>query len=391
MVVKLEQIIGANAERSRSHNRQLVLGQVRRAGHSGRAEIARASGLSTQAVSNIIAELARDGLLLEQGRSSGGRGLPAIQYALNPAGGFAFGVEIRPRAMFAVLLDLMGRTVFSHRCTLDACDPLAVTRQALTLRDRALAETNVPHHRILGVGVVMPGPFGTTALADCATELPGWRGIDRADWFTDAFGVPAVVENDANAAAMAEHVSGVAQDMQDYAFLYFGTGLGLGLVSQGQLVRGAFGNAGEIGHVAVPGATGAVTLEQAVSRLSVQRHLARHHITASDSATLAALYAQGNAALLEWLSTAAQPLCHAVALLENLFDPQSIILGGAMPDAIIDHLIAHTPQPARTVVNRPDRTLPRLLRGASGRMTAALGAASLVINATFTPQLAVAV
>jgi len=391
MLSGLEQIIGANAERSRSHNRQLVLGQVRRAGHLGRAEIARASGLSTQAVSNIIAELERDGLLIEQGKSSGGRGLPAIQYAINPVGGFAFGVEIRPGAVFAVVLDLLGRTVFSRHSTLDGDDPVAATSKVLALRDRALGDTGIPGGRILGAGVVMPGPFGTTALGDGATELPGWQGIDMAAWFTDAFGVPSHVENDANAAAMAEHVSGVARDMRDFAFLYFGTGLGLGLVSEGRLVRGAFGNAGEIGHIDVPGPEGAVKLEQAVSRHSVQRHLKRHGIASTDTAALAQLYDARAAPLMDWLESASRPLSHAIALVENLFDPQAIILGGALPDEMIDHLIARVPLAVRSVANRPDRTGPRLLRGASGRMTAALGAASLVINNTFTPQLAVAV
>jgi len=391
MIVKLEQIFGANAERSRGHNRQLVLGQVRRAGRVGRAEIARASGLSTQAVSNIIGELEREGLLVEQGKSSGGRGLPAIQYAINPAGGFAFGVEIRPRVVFAVMLDLLGRTVFSHRCTLNGGDPVAATAKVLALRDLALADTGVPDERILGAGVVMPGPFGTTALGDGATELAGWQGIDMAAWFTDAFGRPAHVENDANAAAMAEHVSGVARGMGDFAFLYFGTGLGLGLVSGGRLVRGAFGNAGEIGHVAVPGHDGAVLLEQAVSRLSLQRHLAHHGIDAPDSAALSHLYGAGNAPLRAWLDNAGLPLAHAIALIENLLDPQCIVLGGAMPDEMIDHLIAAVRLPVRSVANRPVRAHPRVLRGASGRMTAALGAAALVINDTFTPQLAAAV
>ncbi|WP_164512262.1 ROK family transcriptional regulator [Oceaniglobus ichthyenteri] len=389
--MKFDQIIGANAERSRTHNRQLVLGQVRRGGTMGRAEVARASGLSIQAVSNIIADLERDGLLEEQGKSSGGRGLPAIQYAINPAGGFAFGVEIRPGAVFAIMLDLAGRAVFSCRCTLERSDPLTATARVLALRDRAVADLGIPKTRIMGAGVVVPGPFGPTGLSNSATELPNWDGIDRAAWFSEAFGVPTMVENDANAAAMAEHVSGRARELQHYAFLYFGTGLGLGLISEGRLVRGAFGNAGEIGHIAVPGPDGPVLLEQAVSRLSVEHYLTKHGITAPNSSALADLYAAQNTALGDWLNGSLVPLAHAITLIENIFDPQAIILGGAMPDTIIDHLIAHVPLNQRSVAHRPDRTGPRLIRGASGRMTAALGAASLVINNSFTPQLAVVV
>jgi predicted transcriptional regulator len=69
-------VVGANSERSRSHNRQVVLGRVRAAGEIGRAEIARASGLSTQAVSNIIADLLEDGFIVERGRRVGGAACP---------------------------------------------------------------------------------------------------------------------------------------------------------------------------------------------------------------------------------------------------------------------------------------------------------------------------
>jgi predicted NBD/HSP70 family sugar kinase len=63
-----------------------------------------------------------------------------------------------------------------------------------------------------------------------------------------------------------------------------------------------------------------------------------------------------------------------------MFDPQTVILGGAMPDAILDHLVAHAPLPALSVSNRPNAPHPRLMRGASGRMTATLGAAALILN-----------
>jgi len=84
----------------------MVLDRVRRAGRIGRAEIARGSGLSTQAVSNIISDLLADGLISEQGRKPTTRGQPPVQYGLNPCGGYAVGIEIRPDAIVAAILDL---------------------------------------------------------------------------------------------------------------------------------------------------------------------------------------------------------------------------------------------------------------------------------------------
>lgn len=390
MTANPESVVGANAERSRNHNRQVVLARVRSAGQIGRAEIARASGLSTQAVSNIIADLLADGMILEQGRRTGMRGLPAVQYGVNPAGGYAFGVEVRPDAVFAALLDLSGETLFSERCALQDATLDAVTRTLQSLLTRAVEATGADRARVLGAGIVLPGPFGETGIEGGEAELPDWHHVDLVGWFEDALSLPVFVENDANAAAMAERVKGVAQGLDTYAFLYFGTGIGLGLVAQGRLMPGSFGNAGEIGHIPVPCGGQTVPLETVVSRLSVQRHLAGAGLNVTDGGDLRALYADNNPHLTAWLARATEPLSAAITTVENLFDPQAVILGGAMPDALLDHLIAATPLTDRSVSYRTSREIPRLLRGASGRMTATLGAASLVINRAFTPTIAVA-
>ncbi len=381
-------VLGANALRARSHNRRLVLGRVYAAGRIGRADIARASGLSTQAVSNIIADLLDDGMIVEQGRRAAARGLPPVQYAVNPRGGYALGAEIRPDAVLATLMDLTGEIVFSERRPLPDPGRPAVTDAVRVIKGRAIAAAGIDAARVVGAGLVMPGPFGATGIRDSGSELPGWEDTDPRVWFTRALDLPVAVENDANAAAMAERIAGAAQGMETYAFLYFGTGLGLGIVSQGQLLTGAFGNAGEIGHVPVPGVEGPIPLEDMVSRLSVRRHLARAGLTANSIDDLQSLYFQRHTALLDWLGRAAGPLSAAIAMVENLFDPEAVILGGAMPDCIVDHLIGGLTLTQRSVANRPDRRAARVIRGSCGRMTATQGAAALVLNRLFTPTIA---
>ena len=369
---------GSNAERSKHRNRQAVLGQVRAAGTMGRAEIARALSLTTQTVSNIIAELSEDGMLLEKGRLSAGRGLPAIQYALNPEGGYALGIEVRPDAIFAALLDMTGNAVTTERVAISQTQPDAVIAHVKALLARALAQVPAAQGRMLGAGVVMPGPFGVTGIAGMGSDLTGWQEVDAQALFEQATGLPVVLSNDANAAAMAERINGVATDITSFAYLYFGAGLGLGLVHGGQLMRGAFGNAGEIGHIPMPDKSG--KLEDALSRLSVQRHLQKAGKDARDVDALAQLFQQSDPDLLSWLGTANTALGHAMAIVENVFDPQTIVLGGAMPDEILDHLVEHAPLPELSVSNRPQAPHPRLMRGASGRMTATLGAAALILN-----------
>ncbi len=388
MVSTLKPQLGANPERARSHNKQLVLRAIRHVGAVGRAEIARASGLSTQAVSNIISDLLGEGLLIEQGVRSAGRGLPVQQYAIKPDGGYAFGVEVRPTAVFTALVDLVGTPLLTHRTLLRSAAKSNILETVSAQLDSALTEAQISKGALMGAGIVMPGPFGDTGLTGTESELPGWNTGDPAEIFANMLHLPVFVENDANAAAMAERMNGVARGLDDFAYLYFGQGLGLGLVQNGQILQGAFGNAGEIGHIQVLVDGHAVELESATSRLSVQAWLAREGLKVTNMEDLISLYSSANRHLLVWLDKAAQALSSALSIIENLFDPQTVILGGAMPDVLLDHIIARTALPDRSVSNRPDRAHPRLMRGTSGRMTATLGAAALVLHQAFTPTIA---
>jgi predicted NBD/HSP70 family sugar kinase len=377
---------GSNAERSRSSNRRAVMGYIHNAGAMGRAELARSLSLSTQAVSNIIADLMDDGLLHEKGTRVSGRGLPAVQYGINPEGGYAFGVEIRPEVVFATLLDMQGSAVFTQRLALDDARPGTVVKHIVGLRDQAIADIPAAKNKLLGAGIVMPGPFGATGLAGLGSDLPEWGTVDPKQLFEEALGLPVMVSNDANAAAMAERITGVAQGLSSYAYLYFGTGVGLGLVSRGHLVPGAFGNAGEIGHISVPVNGTLASLESVLSRLSVQRHMMKTGLRAIDYESLEELFQKRDPQLMQWLETASLALSHAVQIIENIFDPQTIILGGAMPKDMFDHLAKTVILPELSVSNRPDSVHPRLRTGASSRLTATLGAAALILNQTYSPQ-----
>ncbi|KMW59386.1 NagC-like transcriptional regulator of glucosamine ABC transporter and kinase cluster [Candidatus Rhodobacter oscarellae] len=388
MITLTESVVGANAGRSRGHNRQVVLGRIRSAERIGRAEIARASGLSTQAVSNIIADLLADGLIVEGGHRAVSRGVPVVQYALNPQGAFAAGIEIRPDAVFGALLNFCGELVVERRRKVSTNDRDGVIAAVRDMQARIFKGAGCDPTRLLGLGIVMPGPFGCTGIEGGASELPIWDDTPPEVWLSERLGQPVLVENDANAAAIAERVSGAAQGLDSYGFLYFGVGLGLGMVHRGRLQAGAYGNAGEIGTLQVPCDGKLVMLEDVVSRRSLSEALRASGAATQDVGDLARLYEAGDPALHRWLERTVEPLSAAISIVENLFDPQTIILGGAMPDNILDHMTETIRLASRSVSNRAARQMPRLMRGASGRMTATLGAAALVVNHAFTPKIA---
>lgn len=377
---------GSNAERSRLYNRGLVLDNIRRQGEAGRAEIARASGLSTQAVSNIIADLLKDGWVIETGRRLGQRGQPAVTYAIRCDAGAALGLEIRPDAVLAAWIDIGGQILHTERIALQRATPDEVVPIVASLPGRG-ALAGVTEASVIGAGVVMPNPIGAVSLDEFSTELPGWHDTDPKDVLEAALGLAVTVENDANAAAMAQRVLGSAHGMGTFACLYFGNGLGMGLVTEGALYRGAFGNAGEIGNIMVPTPAGMRRLEDVAGRVALVRALQADGMAIETVNDLAEQQLLRPRAYVHWLSEAIVALGHAVHVLENLIDPEAIFLAGAMPASILEELVAECALSDHSVAHRSNRKHPRLIAAGSGRMTATLGAASLVVNAALSPRL----
>ena len=146
-------------------------------------------------------------------------------------------------------------------------------------------------------------------------------------------------------------------------------------------MNGTHGNAGEIGHMPVPASGGPVILERLASRLSLRRHLAGRGVEAADIDALERA---------PWIEAAAPALAHAVHVVETLFDPEALILGGAMPPGLLDRLIGAVRLPDASISHRSDRSVPRLLRGRAGRLVATEGAAALALERLFAPSAAAA-
>ena len=175
-----------------------------------------------------------------------------MQVAVNPDGGMTVGIEIAADHLVMVLVDLTGRVRADRSLPLKE----ASLEHIVPLLGREVGKIcdAVPgsRDRLLGIGVVMPGPFDIEGMSSVGpTTLPGWVGKDPAKTLAEAIGISTLVENDATAAAVGERLHGVARTLKNFCLLYFGAGLGLGIVTDGRPMRGAFGNAGEIGHVIV--------------------------------------------------------------------------------------------------------------------------------------------
>lgn len=383
--------LGKNPERIRDHNRRVVLDIVRQHGSLGRMHIARLTHLTAQAIANIVDELVCENLLMETGRLKSGRGQPPKQFAVNPDGAVTLGVEMASDHMVATVLDLTGQPRSRHITPVHDTSPAALSGLLRIQVDTVKAEFSAP---LLGVGVVMPGPFDIEGMTSVGpTTLPGWSDIDAAALLSEACGEPVTVENDANAAAVGERLFGAGHAISSFAMIYFGAGVGLGMIQDGVPFRGAFGNAGEIGHIVVAPAGRACPcgqsgcLERYASLHVLREKLALAGVTDTDFDGLQKLHDSAHPVLTEWMDEAALYLAPMIAMIENILDPETVVLGGMLPDAIIDGLIARMGQLPISVASRRSRALPRVLRGHTGQFTAALGAAALPLFEAMTPKL----
>jgi len=372
----------SNVYDTREHNRRVVLQALRRHGTLSRADLARLTGLSAQGVTNIADELLRDRLVRNAGRRRGGRGQPPLDLAIDPTGGTTIGVELRHDAMVVVLADLAGAVLREKTVPLPSADPQTVARTLpKVIRSfTALAATSTTGP-IVGVGIVAPWPAGGVSGGRRSTELPGWEELaDPAAVLTEALGYDVVIENDAAAAALGEHLLGAGRRFARVACLYMGRGLGLGLVLDGRLYRGATGNAGEIGHVVIePGGRPCFCgqlgcLERYVS---LEAALADLGVSALDASVDAK-------ALAHWLDGAASRLADAIVMIENLFDPDTVLVAGLSPQ-LVEGVVARLGQLPPPLAPRPSS---RVLQGECGPYSAARGAASLPLYGREAPHLA---
>ncbi|MGS2588169.1 ROK family transcriptional regulator [Streptomyces hebeiensis] len=255
----------------RGPNAALVLDLLRTAGEAGisRLELAEHAGLTPQAVSKITARLRADGLVAEAGHRASTGGKPRTVLRLVPSAAQAVGVHLDRDELTAVLVDLAGTPVAARSVPLDlgaGTDRViaAVVEQAAAVRGDARAvRTEARAVRgdaravrgdaptasgdgLLGVGVAMPGPLDhTTGVPRRVTGFPQWNGVPLRDTLAARLGLPVVLDKDTNAAALGLALRGPADT---FAYLHLGTGLGAGLVIDGELHRGARTGAGEFGH-----------------------------------------------------------------------------------------------------------------------------------------------
>jgi predicted NBD/HSP70 family sugar kinase len=382
----------ANVARSntiRDINRQIILNYVRERGPISRADIAHETALQRSTVSLIVEELAAEGLIEEVGgKSSGGR--PPLLLSLRTADAVAIGVDVGTVRTLVATSDLAGRVLQWERFDTprDSKDLIA----NIVTNARELNEKN--GNTIEGIGISLPGLVDSGGTKLYVPQFK-WRDIPLVEEVSAQIGLPVSLENDANAAALAELWFGRPEirEVRDFILVLVEEGVGTGIVFDGQVYRGEAGAAGEFGHMTIgsgaPVACASGSRECWEAFASERSALARYRnllenrngSTNPSFGDLMDLALHDNAAARTALTETAHYLGIGIANLIRGLAPEAVIVGGPIVRAwpVISEQIQNT------VESSICRGLPstRIIASTLGPEPTLMGALSLVLASKF--------
>ncbi len=338
-----------------------------------RSQLAGKTGLNKSTISSLVEDLLDRRLIHETGINSAGKGRPSTMLEISPEAGTMVAVELGVDFVSSAVVDFLGKILWRKA---EPADPAASQEktlgQTMVLVQETIEACRSRGQRILGLAFSIPGTVDLEqGLLIFAPNL-NWRNVPLGSLFSGSTGLRVFIENDANAAAIGEHLFGTARNLRNFLFVFAGVGLGGGLYLDDNLYRGKGGYAGEIGHTPIiaepfqnPCQCGNVGCwETYANQASILQRVEIRLGQSGDGSVIPTLMEEQNSPLslsivkqaaeagdyraLESLAEAGSAMGTGFATLVNMFNPEKIVLGGPvsiageylMP-AILDSLRRH--------------------------------------------------
>ena len=361
-----------------SESEASILGHVLRNRGTIQPEIARQCGLSQQTVSRLVIELVdRGALSLGERKASGRRGQPSLSITIDPHYAYSLGVALMTDAMSVLLMDFAGNVVDYDYVAMPAMTRRAVFERLGEVRDRFLERTPRARERLTGVGIGISGYcLDGKSRFNPPRSLDDWAMVPIDDLFSDALGLPAWVENDANVAAIGESFLGAGRDHADFVYVFMAAGLGGGVVIDHRLMRGKHGNGGELGLILPWRLFQLPTLE------TLLQSIRKAGVEVDGIAQMLSKFDPDWPGVAEWIEQSRDPLSLIASSIAALLDPDVIVLGGRIPRVLAEKIIPAIElfDDARRQEPRP---LPRVMLSQTKVDACAIGAAMLPLEQRF--------
>jgi len=373
----------------RAYNRRMILNLIRQDGALSKAEIARQTGLSAQAVSVIVKALLKDKLVRRENRVRGKVGQPHTPIALNADGALSVGVKIGRRSLELMLVNFHGEAIEHRQVTYAA--PLQ--REVVMQLQQELASLlggieDTMRGRIAGIGVAMPGHISawTDVMALEPAELTKWDQFNIADFVADQTGLPTEVYNDATADCAAEMILGSSLTFSNALYIYLGTFIGVVVVINGELFEGSRRNAGAVGSMPITTHDGRqVQLLRQSSLFSLREAI--RDIGVDDARMIADLVQEPLAAKVfdTWRRSAVPPVAQAIAAALCVIDFEGVVIDAMLPSGQVETIV----EDVREALLNIDQTgiySATIRQGTIGPKARVAGAAVLPLIRQFSPN-----
>ena len=323
----------------RAINERSVLDLIHDRGPLSRAQVARVSGLSKPTVSLALTGLLDAQLVREVGRSRGERGPSALLYEVNPSAAYVVGIDVGRRWARAAIANIAGTVVARVDERAKVGSARTLVGQLGALSRRLASEAGVDWTAVTQTVLGSPGVFDPARdYVAMAPNLPGWSRHGIVEAVRAQLGTMVTFENDVNLAAIGEREHGHGRNVDSFVFLSIGTGVGMALVIEGHLYRGAHGAAGEVAYLPIgvgdphdPANRRRGAFEEAASAAAVVRIARELGMPASTTPErLFAAARRGDAAARKAVDVEARRLAMAIATVTPMLDPELVVLGGGI-------------------------------------------------------------
>jgi predicted NBD/HSP70 family sugar kinase len=310
---------GGNAPLSSEQaKRHRLLRQLHRRGTDSRVHLARELRISNSRVCDLIDEMVRE-RLLEEDAAGDRRGRRGVNVRLNPRYGHFVGFDMEAKRLRLVLTDFTGTVVWQTRTALRPFKSRAALLDTLmSFIDDAMAKVRGRAKRILGYGLAASGVIDTRRGVILHYDpIPAAADLPLRDLIADRVGLPCTMENNIRAMTLAEWTAGAAQGLDTFVCMAVRSGVGAGVVINGQLLPGSHGFAGETGYMDVTGAGCAGTWKN-------------FQQTVSESALGVDVEASDFSLPEPVAKRTGEVIAAQVASLAAVLDPQAFVLGGTL-------------------------------------------------------------
>ncbi|MBI4673659.1 MAG: ROK family transcriptional regulator [Chloroflexi bacterium] len=336
----------------REINLSIVLNALRDHASTSRAALAASTGLTKVTVSALVQQLTQAGFITERGIGKAALGRPGILLELNPQAGGMIGVEIGVDFISLLLTDFSARVIWRHHEQTDRRAAQATLLKHIIANIRAAIKQAERHDlAIFGLSIGLPGLVDVAAGVLLYAPNLKWRNVPLRQLLSEHFDFPIHVDNEASIAAFGQSFFGAARGKRNMVYVHAGVGIGGGLVLNGQIVTGATGFAGEVGHVTIEpegplcncgnhGCWETFASESAVFERVQQgiaagksTHLARLKNGKGEQLTIPLIVEaaeQGDLAARQALCETGMYLGIGIANLINTLNPEMVVLGGTL-------------------------------------------------------------